>query len=214
MQDLYQHFHFMGEILPRFHELTCNTRQKFIQIGTNDGIQSDWLRPLVIQGQWSGMMIEPHPEYFRQAKDNYRDLVPGVIWLEAAISTVEDTKDLYYVKDLNNLPYQLKGIASFDLQHLIRHRVNPENIDQVSVPCLRLDKVLDQYDFWDASVLVIDVEGHEMAVLDSCDFSRFRPRFVVIETQHLPMQDRIKLRDIFRGYVSVESRTDTLFYLQ
>lgn len=159
------------------------------------------------------MMIEPHPAYLQEAQYNYRDLDLDITWVEAAISDQPCRRSLYYVRDLTGLPYQLKGVASFDKDHLLRHHVARDNIDQITVDCQRLDTILDRWNFWDATVLVIDTEGHEMSVIDSCDFTRFRPRCVVIETLHLsgPCQDRI--RQVFKDYQVIVSRTDTLFYL-
>jgi len=60
-----------------------------------------------------------------------------------------------------------------------------------TVPARPLTMILDKSEFRDREidVLSIDVEGHELAVLRSLDFERYRPRVVIVESHSRSLEE-------------------------
>jgi FkbM family methyltransferase len=168
--------------------------KKFIQIGVNDGVQSDWFREFILANNWYGLMVEPHADYMRQAQSSYERWANynRLTWVEAAITNLpEKTKTLYHVAHYVTEKWlHTKGIASLDIDHLLIQEGCPEDrIRSVEVPCMSMTEMLDQYDFWDADLVIMDVEGHERQVVDSCDWNKFRPKILILETAHMTRED-------------------------
>ena len=55
---------------------------KFIEIGANDGITWDPLFKFIKKYKWEGILVEPHPRYFRELVENYTSIIPGKIHFE------------------------------------------------------------------------------------------------------------------------------------
>ena len=92
----------------------------FIQVGANDGVNADFLRVRALEYGWSGILIEPHPVYFNLAKIAYGNS-PLFAWERVAISNTLTTATLYYFADVPpELPW-IRGIASFNRDHIVKH---------------------------------------------------------------------------------------------
>lgn len=193
-----------------------NEIKKFIQIGVNDGVQSDWFREFILKNNWHGLMIEPHPLYIKEAIQSYSH-INNLTWIESAVTNTPNvSKTLYYVDQrmVDNVAIQYKGVASFDKEHLIKHRVQLQDIKTIDVPCVSLSSLLDKYNFWDVDMIVMDVEGHEKSVIESCDWSKCNPSILIFETAHMAESD---IRDIvnianMEDYEYFKDRWDSILY--
>jgi hypothetical protein len=61
----------MVELLVR-DTLQRDSQFFFVQVGANDGIRDDALRPSVLKHQLSGVLIEPLPDLFAKLQRNYQ----------------------------------------------------------------------------------------------------------------------------------------------
>ena len=123
---------------------------------------------------WRGINIDLNPLTidlfnFARAKD---------ININAAISDKEEIKTLYFVDELNTQNTLEANHLSFLKNH---HNLNEEEISQQEIKTKRLDRILDDYNFNDIDFMNIDVEGHELHVLNSIDFLKYRVNFICIE---------------------------------
>ena len=128
---------------------------------------------LLYQVGWRGINIEPNPamfEFIRAAR-------PDDVTLRLAIGTPPRTADLHFFGEWassNTLDPAFAEMISSS-QDVPIERTIPTEV----VP---LDEVLDEHlpgrsiDF-----LTVDVEGMDVEVLESNDWSRFRPRVVAVE---------------------------------
>ena len=123
---------------------------------------------------WHGINIDLNPLtielfIFARAKD---------ININAAISDVEESKKLYFMDELNTQ-------NTLEANHLLflknEHNIKDEEISQREIKTKRLDKILDNYNFNDIDFMNIDVEGHELNVLNSIDFFKYRIKFICIK---------------------------------
>ncbi|MCT0209777.1 MAG: hypothetical protein DCF18_06355 [Cyanobium sp.] len=156
-----------------------------LQIGANDGVNADFISPRAIKNNWYCVFVEPHPLYFQQLKQHY-SACTRCFFENAAIGLESDgTKDLYYVKDVHEGNQKLKGIASFQLSHLLGHGIREDNIDREPVSVVTLQSIVDKYYLFDVDILVVDTEGWEPQVFQSVSFDRFLPKLIIFEHCHL-----------------------------
>ncbi len=116
----------------------------FIQIGANDGKQSDPIQGYVRYYQWNGILIEPVADYFAELKANYADC-PNLKFVNAAIADHEGTLSIYRVNPLDpGIDKAKKGIASLHKDHHLRSGTPTEAMVEESVQCLPLMTLLER----------------------------------------------------------------------
>jgi len=123
---------------------------------------------------WHGINIDLNPlaiELFNFAR--VRD-----ININAAISDQEETKKLYFVDELNTQNTLEANHLSFLKNH---HNLKEEEISHQEIKTQKLDKILDRYNFNDIDFMNIDVEGHELNILNSINFLKYKIKFICIE---------------------------------
>lgn len=175
-----------------------NGQINFIQIGANDGLRNDPLRPLIVRDDWHGVLVEPLPTVFPLLKENYSYLKrPGLVFSNSAI-TVDGLDRLSFwsftseflekqsVED--RLDYLRK--ASFDRDHVKTFLPPQESADavlqEIHVPCLSIETIIaDHLPRLPLHLLVIDAEGYESTLIPGIDFSKVRPEAVFFESEHL-----------------------------
>lgn len=175
-----------------------NGQVNFIQIGANDGLRNDPLRPLIVRDDWQGVLVEPLPTVFPLLEANYAYLKrPGLVFSNVAI-TVDGTEKLSFwsfseeflqAQTLEGrLDYLRK--ASFERDHVAGFLPAGTGADEVlreiQVPCLSLEQVVaTQLPRQPLHLLVIDAEGYESTLIPGIDFSVVRPEAVFFESEHL-----------------------------
>jgi FkbM family methyltransferase len=125
---------------------------------------------------WRGINLDARPGS-RQLFDKVR---PRDINLEMGVSTHEGEMNYYFIGDDSPM-------NSFSRDFLEHIGMFGEVKREIAVPVLPLAEVLDRHlppeqriDFMN-----VDVEGHDLQVLESNDWERFRPRFVVVEDREV-----------------------------
>ncbi|HKZ01137.1 MAG TPA: FkbM family methyltransferase [Pyrinomonadaceae bacterium] len=143
----------------------------FVDVGAYDPVISSNTHFFSVNG-WHGINIEARPGS-RRLFDRVR---PRDVNIECGIATSEGKMNYYFVGENSTM-------NSFSREFL-------EHIDMLSqvqkvieVPVLPLRSVLQEnlptgqtIDF-----MTVDIEGHDLQALESNDWQRFRPRFVVVE---------------------------------
>ena len=146
---------------------------KFVDIGCFHPTRHNNTYTMYKSG-WHGINIDLNPltiELFNFAR--VKD-----ININAAISDQEETKTLYFVDELNTQNTLEANHLSFLKNH---HNLKEEEISEQEVKTKKLDKILDSYNFNDIDFMNIDVEGHELKILNSIDFSKYKIKFICIE---------------------------------
>lgn len=175
-----------------------NGQVNFIQIGANDGLRNDPLRPLIVRDDWQGVLVEPLPTVFPLLKSNYAYLNrPGLVFTNAAI-TVDGleklsfwsfTEEFLKAQTLEDrLDYLRK--ASFDREHVagfLPAEAKAEQVlEEIQVPCLSLEQIVNSHlPRKPLHLLVIDAEGYESVLIPGIDFSVVKPEAVFFESEHL-----------------------------
>ena len=126
---------------------------------------------------WSGINIEPNADaiaLFEKVRD--RD-----INVNCGIGYEEKTMKYYKFEDAS--------FNTFDEGEFAGLRVPKEVID---VPVLRLETVLDQYQVNKIDFLDIDVEGLEMQVLQSNNWEKYKPAYILIEQKRIFLSELVE----------------------
>jgi FkbM family methyltransferase len=138
----------------------------FVEVGANDPKVGSNTYSLEVMG-WNGLLIEPNPILSTKLEKNRRAKVKQV-----ACSQIEGTLSIY-------IPEGASGLA---------HVINDSEVEMLGqgetivVRAVRLTDLLEQLGFPQTiDYLSIDVEGHEVDVLNGLDLSRFQFQAVTIE---------------------------------
>jgi len=148
-------------------------RGKFLDIGCFHPTRHNNTYKMYKNG-WRGINIDLNPLTidlfnFKRRKD---------ININVAISNNEENKTLYFVDELNTQNTLEANHLSFLKNH---HNLKEEEISHQEIKTKKLDKILDAYNFNDIDFMNIDVEGHELNILNSIDFNKYRIKFICIE---------------------------------
>ncbi|CAN5650068.1 hypothetical protein BH23GEM9_BH23GEM9_33070 [soil metagenome] len=173
-------------------------RLNFVQIGANDGLRNDPIREFVVRHRWSGILVEPLPGVFDLLRRNYRRINGDrLAFVNAAVvADAIDTLTFWTIAPaaLARLPLELRlsylRKSSLHREHVLRW-VNGKTLFEgdvvsVHVPSLTIASLLDRHWRWgDLHLLAIDVEGYDLALLQSIDFERSAPEAILYELQNL-----------------------------
>ena len=141
---------------------------------------------------WRGINVEARPGS-KQLFDRVR---PGDINLELAISRERGALTYYFIAEDSPM-------NSFSPDFLRQIEMLEHVKSEISIPTLPLAAVLERHlpagqtiDFMN-----VDVEGHDLDVLESNDWRRFRPKFIVVEDEQLdPRESQIVRSMNAHGY--------------
>jgi FkbM family methyltransferase len=137
----------------------------FVEVGANkphDGSQTFDLE----QRGWTGILVEPQPDL---AEDLRRQRSAKVV--AAACSSRQNAGKTLTL-------HLAGGHSSFDPK-LNLAEVKPH--DAIQVPTRTLNEILVEAGAQHIDFFSVDVEGHELDVLDGCDLARWKPRLILIE---------------------------------
>jgi len=125
---------------------------------------------------WSGINVEARPG----SKALFDKVRPRDVNLEVGVSRERASLTYYFIGE--NSP-----MNSFSRDFLKQIQMLDHVKSEISIPTAPLAEILEQHlpkgqaiDF-----LNVDVEGHDLEVLESNDWQRFRPRIVVVEDEAL-----------------------------
>ena len=169
-----------------------------IQIGANDGLRFDIINKYIKLYKTKSILVEPIKEYFDQLKKNYTNY-ENIFFENLAISVKNQINYLYKVKTINLEEYDehVKGISSFDFNHLLKHGVKKKHITKEKIDSIYIVKLFEKYNF-DINLLFIDAEGYDAdIVIDLLNNSNFKP-IIVIEYVHIQLATIKTLNEVLK----------------
>jgi FkbM family methyltransferase len=168
-----------------------------IQVGANDGLRFDNINKFIKRYKTKSVLLEPIKEYFDRLKENYKDY-ENIFFENTAISVNNQINYLYKVKtdDLDKYDDHIKGISSYDFNHLIKHGVKKKHITKEKIESISITKLFEKYDF-NIDLLFIDAEGYDAEIaIDLLQKSNFRP-IIIIEYVHIKLSSIKILKNLF-----------------
>lgn len=172
----------------------------FVDVGANEPTEGSQTWHLEKLG-WRGIVVEPQPRLAEKLREQRQAAV-----FACACSSPQNAG--------KSLPFQIAGIfSSLNLDFFVAGMRKEEIIE---VPVRTLDDILAEVDAPSPiDLLVIDVESHEIDVLNGLTLTRWQPRLIFIEDVvlnlrlHRLMQSRgykwVRRTGINSWYVPVES---------
>jgi len=150
----------------------------YIDVGAWDDVTDSVTKHFYEKG-WHGINVEPVPIYFtKHQQSRMRD-----INLNIALLDKPGTITLYAIPGT--------GLSTFDANHAEDHKARGFQVEERQVEVRTLEAICDEYvkdtpiDF-----LKVDTEGTELQVLQGGNWTRFRPRVLVIEST-LPLSQTL-----------------------
>ena len=191
----------------------------FVEIGANDGAQHDHLRPMILEHDWHGIMVEPVPYVFARLQANY-GTVAGVTLENAAIAARDGTLPFFHLAEASaqerpQLPGWYDAIGSFSREAIAGHARDIPDIEdrivEVQVPALTFESLLARHGVERVDLILIDTEGYDWEIIRHLDLARHKPRLLVYEHYHLSREDRAACRAYVEaaGYETIEEGFDT-----
>ncbi len=159
---------------------------------------------------WRGINIDPLPESMKLFKEER----PRDISLEVAIVNSDKQQLHYYMFDepaLNTMDDQVATQRELTVP-------TDKIVKTISVPSYRLVDVLDKYlpNHQDIDFFSIDVEGMDFNVIQSNNWDKYRPNFVVLESLNSNLQEDLNTELssflIDKNYNLVAKTANSLIY--
>jgi len=205
----------------KLSEISRNRKKLFfVQIGANDGYTADPIYNLVKKFGWSGLLIEPVPEYFQKLKQSYKD-VPNLSFANIAIADKNGNKTLYGFSD--KAPFWIKMHTktknSFSKKTILSHSWYMPNLEKFivgqKVKAIDVETLIKKYTDGKVDMIFIDTEGYDFEILKQFDLGDLRPLVVYYEHKHLCLADKNKSWDTLTeyGYNVEHDRLNTFAYL-
>jgi FkbM family methyltransferase len=197
-----------------FHE-----RVFFIEIGANDGVSFDPLRPYLKRPGWAGLMVEPVPYLFERLLAEHGDS-DRITLANLAVGDCDGVRAIHHLQaDAKHpgLPPWKDQIASFDRAHVLAELAElPEAeaaalLTATTVPCVSFEALCAEYGVENLDLLLVDTEGTDYEILTGIDFAAHRPRLLTFEHHHMSAEQRAEIASRLEriGYRLVTEGLDT-----
>ena len=170
-----------------------------IHVGANDGIRFDELLKFLSSEKCNCILIEPMPIYFDELKKNFEHL-KNLKFENSAISKNNELSFLYAVKQkyIEDYDEHIKGINSFDINHLIKHGVKKKHIEKLKVKTTNFEKLFKKYNINDLDLLYVDTEGYDGEILiNFFETSKSKP-IIIFEYIHIENETFKKVLNILK----------------
>lgn len=144
---------------------------RFVDIGCNDPVMLSNTYNLEMKHGYRGVAVDPldNQKIWQQAR-------PDAKFVSTFISDTTGSVSFSEVKGDEAWASMLSGVSG-NVDIAGRNMI----VTQRDIPTTSLGQLLEQNDALNADVMFIDVEGHEMNVLQSYDWGVGKPRVIVVE---------------------------------
>jgi len=209
-----------------------------LQIGANDGIMNDPLRPFLPTHQGPVILVEALPYYCNMLGKLYSKQ-NNIRVVNSLIASTEEFRELFYINHLvademdgDGPPNRwAHGQGAFNKETIISwiydnqfrgasYRLNLQryidSVEKTLVKSITLASLAKECNLSHIELLVIDVQGAELEVLSSLRGLKKLPRFIIYEDDSsLEHGESIKLESLLVdcGYVFIAGSTDRLWGL-
>lgn len=154
------------------------TNGYFVQVGGNDGYGFDPTYQLEKFYGWKGIIVEPLPIHKLCARNRKKSVVVN----KACVPFSYQKNEIEFI-DCNFMSFP--SGSRDDEQAYTKLGETAQNIhaDKITVPASPLQDILDKWKPTSQPIdlLVIDVEGYELPVLQGINFEKNLPKFLLLE---------------------------------
>lgn len=150
-----------------------NFKGKFVDLGCFHPTRHNNTFELYKKG-WRGINVDLNP--FTIELFNF--LRPKDININTAISNKNEEVELYYINEFNTQNTLDKNHLEFLKSH---HNVSQKQIIKKKIYTEKLENILKKYNFKQIDFLNIDIEGHELKILENFDFENTYVKTICVE---------------------------------
>ena len=153
-----------------------------IECGAFDGVIENCTKFFEENYNWKTINIEPLPHIFKKLKQNR----PNSINLEIALSNIDQ---ISFFKNYKH-PNLLYDWGNGSITHTNEHKQQLDklcgynNYVEIPVVCKTYKQIIEQLHIQHLDLFVLDVEGHELQVIDGMIGCDILPNIFVIEHGH------------------------------
>lgn len=154
----------------------------FIEVGANDGFSQSNTYYLERVRGWRGVLVEPIPRLYKAC---VRERPKSRVFNCALVSADHDGSDVTMLDSgLMSVVEGARKSRAADVEHVERGKElqGLERWVEVAVPARTLTSVLDEAGVGEIHFFSLDVEGYELSVLKGLDLQKYRPEYMLIET--------------------------------
>ena len=178
-----------------------NIVKSLVPIGANDGKRFDSLNSFIKKYKVKSLLVEPIKEHFEDLKKNYNNM--SNIYFENSLITVNnEISYLYKVneKSLNKYGEHIKGISSFNYNHLVKHGVKKKDIIKQIANSITMSELLIKHQFKNFDLLFIDAEGYDGIIINDFLVSNTLRPYIIFEYIHIDNNTFKILIDNFKKF--------------
>ena len=150
-----------------------NFKGKFLDVGCYHPIRHNNTYKMYKNG-WSGMNIDLNPLTI----DLFNFMRPRDININSGVSDTEIEKKLYFIDELNTQNTLDNNQLNFLKDH---HNIKDSEILEKKIKTRNLNNILDDYKFYNIDFMNLDIEGHELKVLETLNFNKINLKYLCIE---------------------------------
>ena len=150
-----------------------NFKGKFLDVGCYHPIRHNNTYKMYKNG-WSGMNIDLNPLTI----ELFNFMRPRDININFGVSDTEIEKKLYFIDELNTQNTLDNNQLNFLKDH---HNIKDSEILEKKIKTRNLNNILDNYKFYNIDFMNLDIEGHELKVLETLDFNKINLKYLCIE---------------------------------
>jgi len=179
----------------------------FIECGAFDGITENSCKFFEEFKGWKGINVEPVPYVYDKLVTNR----PNSININTALSNYEGITK--FKQPIH--PHFGRFCNNGSIEHKAEHLQWLKDIDcefeDIEVPVTTFSKMLKQYNIKEVDLFVLDVEGHEMTVLEDFKNLKIFPKVLFIETGHTTLFEIIEVLKKFDYTYQETSFVNSIF---
>lgn len=187
----------------------------FVQIGANDGILNDFLRPLIQKYHLKGCLVEPMEDVYHLLQRNYAGQ-PGLEFRNILIGEVDGKSEIYRFKRDATVPQEFfHGLARQDGEY-IRRRAKEvcleEAVEIVSCEMQTFATFAAGLPVDRIDLLYVDTEGSDDKIVIAALEAGFHPFIINYEWSEMSLERRyaLKRRLLDYGYRFIDVGADTV----
>ena len=186
---------------------------KLVQIGACDGCTGDPIYERLISGDIEAVVVEPVLENYLELKKTYEG-IKNINTVNAAIGKNNGKSKFYKVKDVGKSrdPAGDKQLASFDIDHILKHGIPKCNIEHILIDVVTLETLVETQNLNNIDFLLVDTEGYDYDIVNMSLNLDNPPAFICFEFIHLTKEQLsslfVRLRSM--GYRWVHDSLNTL----
>ena len=150
-----------------------NFKGKFVDLGCFHPTRHNNTFELYKKG-WRGINVDLNP-FTIELFNFFR---PKDININTAISNKNEEVELYYINEFNTQNTLDKNHLEFLKRH---HNVSQKQIIKKKIYTEKLENILKKYNFKQIDFLNIDIEGHELKILENFDFENTYVKTICVE---------------------------------